>query len=93
MAFLYILMVTIGLKTVLCPHYVHISDKNILKCFDTKKHKKLPVMGQKSIKYVKKWAYFDTNWDALKRQFYLGNNPMVGATVAVAVAVEEAMKK
>ncbi|WP_460279477.1 GGGtGRT protein [Clostridium sp. CTA-5] len=25
--------------------------------------------------------------------FYMGNNPMVGATVAVAVAVEEGMNK
>lgn len=60
MAFLYILMVTIGLKTAACPHYVHISNKNILKCIDTKKYEKIPVMGQKSIKYVQKWAYFET---------------------------------
>ena len=30
--------------------------------------------------------------DTLKSADRLGNNPMVGATVAVAVAVEEAMK-
>ena len=28
-----------------------------------------------------------------KALFTLGNNPMVGATVAVAVAIEEAMKR
>ena len=60
MAFLYILMVTIGLKTAACPHYVHISGKNILKCIDTKKYEKSRVMGLKSIKYTQKRAYFKT---------------------------------
>lgn len=60
MAFLYILMVTMGLKTAACPHYVHISGKKILRCIDTKKIRKKPRYGQKSIIYAQKRAYFKT---------------------------------
>lgn len=47
----------------------------------SKMTKKMHFSIQKSPKYIENRLYH-----------FLGNNPMVGATVAVAVAVEEAMK-
>ncbi len=43
--------------------------------------------------FAEKLSFFDTYYDSLKHPNLLGNNPMVGATVAVAVAVQEAMTK
>ena len=43
--------------------------------------------------FAEKLSFFDTFSNDLKHPNLLGNNPMVGATVAVAVAVQEALTK
>ena len=68
-----------------CPNLVHICAKNIMKSVRN-------ASASKSFKCSKIKGLRALIGVLTKAQPSMGNNPMVGATVAVAVAVENAQK-